>query len=82
MPILNKPASIFSCIVLHLCKATQSIVNKIVLLQTENAKLENRLAAQEAHLADQRTQSACLNDTLLKLEEHLRTARQGLHLSI
>ncbi len=67
---------------LHLCKATQSIVNKIFLLQTENAKLENRLAAQEAHLADQRAQSACLNDTLLKLEEHLRTARQGLHLSI
>ncbi|VDD82323.1 unnamed protein product [Mesocestoides corti] len=62
--------------VLNFAKAAQSFLNKIMSLESENSKLQSRLMTQDAHLSDQRAQATCLNDTLLKLEEHLRRARE------
>ncbi|EUB55141.1 hypothetical protein EGR_10001 [Echinococcus granulosus] len=62
--------------VLDVARAAALLTNRIASVEAENTRLGDQIATQEAHLVEQRAQTASLNDNLLQLEAHLRNARE------
>ncbi|VDM16974.1 unnamed protein product [Hydatigera taeniaeformis] len=62
--------------VLDVSRAVAQLTARIVAAEAENTQLREQIATQDAHLVDQRTQATILNDNLLQLETHLRSARE------
>lgn len=63
--------------VLDVAGAATLLASRIAAVEAENARLGDQIATQEAHLEEQRIQTESLNDNLLQLEAHLRSAKES-----